>query len=193
MATRRPLYSILKGQAAFGLLGVLLIQLTGTKLKLESFPNPGAFIWGLIIGGALFALVLLTARSRSVIGASFRKEFDQTSKAIGSLSLPAILILSLAAGFSEEILFRGFFQTWLSETLHYSVGMGVSAVLFGLLHFGSVTKLIFTALYGLLFGIVYHITESLVLVATWHATYDFLALYLIVKAPKFFQVNPSQA
>lgn len=195
MEINRRFLSVLKLQFAFGMSGLLLLYFTETTLKTEGLPVLSAVAAGMIIGASLFALVLCITRSKTAIGASLREDVTRIYSAVRSWSLPAILCLSIAVGVAEEILFRGFIQGSLAENAHYTVGIGVSAILFGLMHFGSVTTFIFTSLYGLLFGIAYYFTESITLVIAWHITYDLLALYLIVRVPECFCLDspPSAA
>lgn len=191
MEINRRFFATLTLQFAFGMSGLLLLYLTETAVKTKGLFDFSASASGAIIGAACFALVLWITRSKTAVGASLRKDLTRTYSAVRSLSLPAIVCLSIAAGAAEEILFRGFIQGWLADNVHYTVGIGVSAALFGLLHFGSVTTFIFTSLYGLLFGIAYYFTESITLVIAWHITYDLFALYLIARVPECFHLDRS--
>lgn len=193
MKSYRLLFAPLKTQMAFFFVGVALMYLTGTTLTNDGLPVEVAVAAGLSIGVVAFMAVLLLSKSQTNLGEALRKRVDATSSVLGSLSIPAILVLSVAAGVFEELLFRGVLQSWLSQSLHYSIGIGLSAIIFGLLHFGSTATFLFTSLYGLTFGVAYHLTESLVFVMIWHAAYDFVALLFIVKAPRCFNVRQPEA
>lgn len=193
MESYRLLFAPLRIQMAFFVVGVALMLLTETTLRNGGLPLAVALVAGLSVGGASFIVVMLFARTQTKIGEALRKRVYLTSNALGSLSISAILTLSVTAGVFEELLFRGVLQSWLSQSLHYSVGIGLSAIIFGLLHPGSSATFIFTSLYGLMFGVAYHLTESIVFVMVWHATYDFIALTFVVKAPRYFNVRQNEA
>lgn len=189
MESYRRLLAPLRTQATFFVAGVALMYLTGTTLTINGLPMAVAVTAGLSAGIVTFVVVLLFSRTKTRIGEVFRKRGHVISNVLGSLPIPAILALSLVVGASEELLFRGVLQGWLTQNIHYSAGIVLSAIVFGLLHFGSVATFIFTSLYGLMFGIAYHLTGSIVFVIIWHAAYDFVALLFIIKAPQYF-VNP---
>jgi membrane protease YdiL (CAAX protease family) len=60
---------------------------------------------------------------------------------VGGLNHPSVLVLSLSvsivSGFVEEVLFRGVLFRIVEERLGTWVALGISAVLFGLLHLGN--------------------------------------------------------
>ena len=96
----------------------------------------------------------------------------------GRLGLGQIVILSLAAGVGEELLFRGAFQAeW---------GLAVASVLFGLVHIGSIDMVAFgvwAGAVGALLGWLAIVTGGLLAPITAHAVYDALALAYIVWVP----------
>jgi|SRR5690554_99486 len=189
MGSYRFLLGPLRTQAAFLVVGVALIYVTGITPNNDGLQTAVAVAAGLSIGAIAFIVVLLFSRSPTKIGEVFRKRVQGISIVLGSLPIPAILALSLIVGASEELLFRGVLQGWLVENVHYSVGIILSAIIFGLLHFGSASTFIFTSLYGLMFGVAYHLTESIAFVMIWHAAYDFIALLFIAKAPQYFSIR----
>ena len=90
------------------------------------------------------------------------------------------LILSLAAGLGEELLFRGLIQSGLSalvgSTGGLAVGLAGASLLFGLMH--AQTKLYFVLAtgIGLYLGILLILTGNLLVPITVHALYDLCAL-----------------
>ena len=186
MNSRKPVYVILKRQLVFllvALLSMIVMDVTPEGLR---FPVLLPVLSGITVGALVFAGVLLVTRSDTAVGAALRRDTQKLSVAVKSFSFPTILAIAVAAGVCEELLFRGFIQGCLSENLHYSVGIGVGAMVFGYMHPGSKSTFIFTSLYGLLFGVAYHWSESIIFVMVWHATYDFVALFFLVKAPGYF-------
>lgn len=84
---------------------------------------------------------------------------------------PAFLALSIAAGFSEEFLFRGVLQA--------KIGLWPAAAVFGLLHALSWTYLAIATAIGAYLGWLFQVSGNALLVPTIiHALYDFVALLL---------------
>jgi membrane protease YdiL (CAAX protease family) len=92
--------------------------------------------------------------------------------------LPALLVFGLAAGVSEEILFRGVLYRIVEEGLGTWAALLVSALFFGFAHHAnpgatpwSSAAIAIEA--GLLFGLLYHVTRSLYLCMGVHAAWNF--------------------
>ena len=89
----------------------------------------------LLIGGVLFDKAPSEKIQRIV-----RDTRVYTLRIIGRNSDPisafgVALLLSLAAGLSEELLFRGFLQMWIRQWAGSQLAIMASAALFGLAHF----------------------------------------------------------
>ena len=102
----------------------------------------------------------------------------------GGASLLQLAAVSLAAGFGEELLFRGLMQAGLSRLLPGPGGvwiaLAIAAVLFGLCHWLNTTYAVLAMLAGAYFGFIFVMTGSILTPIVAHAAYDFLALsYLI--------------
>ncbi len=112
----------------FGGGGLLLIHfVNGTPLTSLLFENGEPIYWqisiGLLVGIALSILV------NQFMSLPFMAEEDKYFKKLFSkweLSYPVIFFLSLAAGFGEEIFFRGFLQPHL--------GIFLTSVIFVAIH-----------------------------------------------------------
>ncbi|MBI2603725.1 MAG: CPBP family intramembrane metalloprotease [Deltaproteobacteria bacterium] len=89
---------------------------------------------------------------------SFRLHKEQTHRLIGPLNLFSAVLLSLVAAAGEELLFRGALQPFL--------GLGLSSVLIGFLHFSPQGTFTAWSVYGLmtamLLGVIFEHTKSLV-------------------------------
>lgn len=79
-----------------------------------------------------------------------------------------LLVLSLLAGLSEELLFRGVVQA--------RFGITAGSILFGLCHFITPAYVIVTVIAGFYFGLLYHAAGSLLVPVLVHGLYDFAAL-----------------
>jgi membrane protease YdiL (CAAX protease family) len=102
-----------------------------------------------------------------------------------------LLIVSLAAGFGEELLFRWCLQGGVSSLLPSSLGslatgsiaLVFGSLLFGLCHFINKTYFVMAAVAGVYFGVVMIVFDSWIVAAVAHAAFDFYAL-LSIKALK---------
>lgn len=99
---------------------------------------------------------------------------DEIFPILRQASVVDIVILAAAAGFSEELLFRGMLQP--------RMGLIAASLLFGLVH-GPDYKLwsfaVWAAAVGAGFGLVYRETQNIALPMLVHAFYDALALAYI--------------
>lgn len=80
--------------------------------------------------------------------------------------LAQVLVLGIAAGVGEEIVFRGVLFRIVEEGIGTWWALAISALVFGLLHIGNPGATVWTAVAiaieaGILFGLVYHLTRSL--------------------------------
>jgi membrane protease YdiL (CAAX protease family) len=101
--------------------------------------------------------------------------------AVGNLAFPTadrflIAVGGIVAGVREEIAYRGILQRTLIGKLGYPSGLLVTTIVFVVYHFGiqpftavNVLDLFFV---GLVFGIIYYSTGSIVFVAILHAAYN---------------------
>ena len=93
-----------------------------------------------------------------------------------------LMVLALIAGFSEELLFRGFLQPWL-EQWGVSVGLIGSNLIFGLVHAVTPLYAIFATLTGLYLGLSmdYQGERNLLIPIVIHSLYDFVAFLVILR------------
>ena len=101
-----------------------------------------------------------------------------------------LLLLSLLAGFGEELLFRWCLQGGLTTALtpwagaHAAtlIGLLIASALFGLCHWINVSYAVTTFVIGLFLGLTMIWSGSFLVPAIAHALYDFIALIYIVKS-----------
>ncbi len=87
-----------------------------------------------------------------------------------------LVIISLLAGFAEELLFRGFIQV--------RFGIIPASILFGLIHLISPAYMIITMIMGFYIGFFFHVYGSILIPIQLHFIYDLGALvYLIYYMP----------
>ncbi len=82
--------------------------------------------------------------------------------------LSDLIMISFAAGFAEELLFRGVLQA--------RFGIVIASIIFGLVHFISPLYVIITAFMGLYIGTFFYFSESLLVPIQMHFIYDLGAL-----------------
>jgi membrane protease YdiL (CAAX protease family) len=92
-----------------------------------------------------------------------------------------LLVISAAAGWGEELLFRGLLQTLVSDwTGHAWLGLLVASLLFGLVHPMSVTYFVVATLIGFYLGWLLLATDNLLVPMIAHGAYDFVALVYLL-------------
>ncbi|KAL9187616.1 hypothetical protein ACHAXT_005994 [Thalassiosira profunda] len=91
-------------------------------------------------------------------------------------ALVVSILLGAVAGWGEEWLFRGVFQTLLSERFSSNVALGISGVVFGLLHAVTPVYALLAGAASVFFGYLYNLSENLAVPMICHAVYDVGAL-----------------
>lgn len=103
---------------------------------------------------------------------------QEMSTKLGSLSGPeklwAVLVIGIAPGIFEELLFRGYIQTGFRRRWGPWVGSFLAAALFGLCHL-DVTQGLFAAIMGWYLGLLTERTNSLFPAVLCHATNNTVA------------------
>lgn len=118
-----------------------------------------ALLPGAVMGAALAEIEYAIIRPESLIPA---------------WSAPQLLLIGVVmvgfVGFVEEFVYRGALQRALQRRIGPAAGLLVASALFGLMHsaYGSSAEIAFAAGIGLLFGIVYDLTDSLLLISVVH-------------------------
>ena len=134
------------------------------KMSMKEVPN--VFKWLTISMAASFALDLLLQLACTI---PYFAQEAATLSSVGVLStagLPwlALLTTGILAPIVEEIAFRRGIQKNMSEKFNPTVGIIVSALVFGVMH-GNLFQGVFAALMGIILGVVYHKTNNL-----WYTT-----------------------
>jgi membrane protease YdiL (CAAX protease family) len=90
-------------------------------------------------------------------------------------------LVALSAGVGEEMLFRGVLQSSLADWLGVGWGLGLSGILFGLLHPISLPYIVVTIGVGFYLGLIFVLTGNLLSVIVTHALYDFVLMAYLLK------------
>ena len=107
-----------------------------------------------------------------------------------NLTWTQIIVVSLLAGIGEEILIRGALQSFLVSLSSPLLGIIAASLVFGLLHFLTKMYVLLTFVMGLMFAVVFHLTNSMIVVMLAHTVYDILAFTMIVKFPEKLGLAP---
>jgi membrane protease YdiL (CAAX protease family) len=111
-----------------------------------------------------------------------KRFFDVEIRPIfGDCTFMELTAVSLAAGFGEELLFRGVLQELLIRWIGTWWGLAVTSLLFGLVHPITGVYVLIAGLFGAYLGICLLTTDNLLVVIIAHALYDFIALSYLVK------------
>jgi len=104
-----------------------------------------------------------------------------------------LMMIALAAGVGEEMLFRGViqssFESWLGSPF---LGLILASLLFGLLHPVSFAYIAVAALLGCYLGLIQILNGNLLTVIIAHALYDLAALGYLLKLPSDYS-TPSES
>ena len=179
-----PVWSTAVGTLA-GLTGLLVVWFMVRVIERSSLAweavglawrknSPLVILLGAILASGLFIAIVLTGHILGFPGSSLKTSM------LG-VSLPILLqklVLYLAMGFGEEIVFRGYTQTRLVQQHGVIWGVLATSVVFTLLHHISYRLSPVVILSGVMLwttiGILYHLSKSLYLVSVFHGTMNTL-------------------
>jgi membrane protease YdiL (CAAX protease family) len=149
----------------------------------------GAAIWGVAAAVPMLAAMLLL--DRFPWGPLRRLQqfvHEHLVPLFAPLSVGQMVVISIAAGLGEELLFRGLIQAGLAELVGEPwgvlVGLLVASLLFGLCHCVTATYGVLATLVGLYLGVLFLVSESLWPPIITHAVYDAMALVYLVRFAK---------
>lgn len=176
-------------QGGIGVIGLLAILIFGIPVLLV---GPG--LWPSLIFGALgatltYAALLLLTRVPGLFPENLERQMQGLYDFASGYSPIVLVLLSLLAGVGEELLFRGAIQGWLMVYTDPMTAVLAASVLFGVVHYVSFTYFLVATGLGLILGAAYVLSESLALVMIWHALYDMIALFCLLRFPRWFGVR----
>jgi hypothetical protein len=94
-----------------------------------------------------------------------------------------LLVLAVIAGISEEVLFRGFLQPWLENSLNATAALLVSNLVFALVHAVTPMYAVLALAIGIYLGLSldYGAERQLLTPIVIHALYDFVVFVVILR------------
>ena len=104
------------------------------------------------------------------------------------LSITQLALVSLAAGFGEELFFRGLLQSGTADLFSSPIGSWIGVILasllFGAAHWITRTYALLATLVGFYLGVIFLISGNLLIPILSHSFYDFVILVYLVKKKK---------
>ncbi|WP_372998821.1 CPBP family intramembrane glutamic endopeptidase [Marinobacter sp.] len=176
-------------QGGIGVVGLLAILVFGIPVLLLGSGFWPSLLYGAIGAVATYGLLLLLTRVPGLFPENLERQMQGLYDFATGYSPAVLVLLSLLAGVGEELLFRGAIQGWLMAHTDPVTAVLAASVLFGLVHYVSFTYFLVAAGLGLILGAAYVLSESLALVMIWHALYDMIALYCLLRFPRWFGVR----
>jgi membrane protease YdiL (CAAX protease family) len=168
-----------------GLYFLGLVLLTSADIELRSVFSVswGAAAIALILTLPIFAALYLVERFSWEPIVRLRNQIDERVRPIFSeCNLVDLGLIAFFAGVGEELFFRGWMQAVLVERSGVMIGILMTSLIFGALHYLSTAYAIYAFLTSIYLGIIYLLTGNLFILMAIHAVYDFVALvYLVVK------------
>jgi uncharacterized protein len=94
-----------------------------------------------------------------------------------------LLWLSCIAGVSEELLFRGVIQPWLTAAWGFTAGLWISNIIFGLVHAITPLYTLLVIVVGIYLSLSMTVADenNLLIPIIIHSLYDFLALFALMR------------
>ncbi len=176
-----PLRWLVLAEAGLGLATLIWVRLSDTALPYALTARAGSVALGLTLVFTLGNYGLFRFSTRFAVTRPVQAFFEEEIfPMVRQASFLDIVLASAAAGFAEELLFRGM--------LTPRMGLVASSLLFGFLH-GPEYKLwpmaLWASIVGLGFGVLYDETSNLAIPMVVHGLYDALALtYIRLTPPK---------
>lgn len=180
LAHPRTLAIAVLAESALAPVGLLLCWLLRIPIA-QQYPSaaelPSAILLGLLATlPMLLALVAVLSVRWAPLVRLRRDSLRLAGDLLQGAGMVPLLLVSLAAGLGEEVLFRGALQPLLEGWLGPWGGVAGAAALFGLAHPISREYVILALLIGLYLGGLTLWAGNLVPAIVAHAAYDFVAL-----------------
>lgn len=177
---RRVFATLLAGEFLLALLGIGLAYLfLGNAFPFRLWLDVPALFWGTVT--ALPPMLLVWAvwqdggRRLPALWQRLNDILERLAPALATLlvemRLGGIVLLSLAAGVGEEVLFRGVLQPL--------IGLLAASLIFGALHAFTLGYFLMASAFGLYLGWLYEASGNLAVPILAHAVYDVFALVLL--------------
>jgi len=141
--------------------------------------------YALLLCSPMFVALYISVRSNWEPLARLQTEMEEKVVPLfANCKIIDLALIALLAGLGEELFFRGWMQAALSNRMGIWIGILLASLIFGLMHYLSMTYFIYAFVTGIYLGLIYQSSGNLYIVMAIHVVYDFVALiYLLKKSP----------
>ncbi|WP_144822874.1 CPBP family intramembrane glutamic endopeptidase [Marinobacter piscensis] len=176
-------------QGGIGVVGLLVILVADIPVQMVGAGLVPSMFYGTLGALCTYGALILLTQIPGLLPGDLDRQMRRLYRFASGYSWLVLFLLSVFAGVGEELLFRGAVQGWLAEHTSTAIGLMAASVLFGLVHYASFTYFIVATILGLVLGLAYVATDSLLLVMVWHGVYDMIALYCLLRFPQWFGIR----
>ena len=165
----------------YSLVNKLTLKEMFSRLKLRLERIDIAFLWGIISGIAMLAVVIVIGIILIKLGYG-SEELSNIPDIEQYFSLPSMFLLITFQPICEEIFFRGFLLGKIDSIGGEKIAILVTAVLFGLAHmgYGRIYPVVITMVMGIILGFIVIKTKNLYSAITAHMMFNLASFILYI-------------
>lgn len=172
-----PIRFTLVVELSLGLAGIVAGFFTGHWPIRPAFPTSVDLGFGTIAALPMIGFFFLTTLLPWKAFREIERAIDSgLPSLVGDFACWRLLLVAIAAGLGEELLFRGFLQQLLTTYIGTHLGVLMASLAFGLCHYLSNIYLLVAFAMGCYFGWLFKASASIWVPVTAHAVYDFIGL-----------------
>lgn len=174
---RRPIAFALGFEGGLAVIALSLALLFGLAPWLTIELSAGSLGWSVAATVPMVAAVVALMQAQwDWVRALRRIVEDHLLPLFSNAGRAAVFAVALAAGVSEELLFRGVIQAGLEGLIGPAAALAAASLLFGLAHALTAAYFLVTFLMGIYLGWLYQATGNLVVPMMVHFLYDWIML-----------------
>ncbi|WP_375206014.1 CPBP family intramembrane glutamic endopeptidase [Hyphococcus sp.] len=186
----RAFVFVVAGTALMGFAAIGLSVVMNTPLGPQFTADINAVLIGIIATTPLAAFLWWFSNTTLEHFASFRKSQIKFFAEIGFAFTPGrIAAMAVAAGVSEELLFRGVLQTWGAQHGPEILAIIITNIVFGMMHMRTALYAVIAGLVGFYLGVLYMLTDNLLAPIAAHTLYDAIALEYTRRAVSHYDLE----
>jgi len=186
---------VLAFEAGLGFLAVLAGRGLGfDPLQTIGFDRPAseltiACLWGGVAALPLLVGLVILDRQPRVLSDFKEKINSVVLPMFKGLSIVEVAAISAAAGFGEELLFRGLvqsgLQTWLDVPYGWALALAVASLVFGICHWLNTTYAVLATGIGIYLGGLFLLVGGLAAPIVTHGLFDFVAIIYLARVSRW--------
>lgn len=148
--------------------------------------SASAVLWGLLGTLPMLAVMFISLHLPTRFFRTLRREIDELLvPPFRASSIPQLALLSVAAGWGEELFFRGLIQGYVTSrwegVVGLAMGLFVANALFGCAHPISTVYVLMTTALGMYLSALWLAGNNLLIPMVTHAAYDFIVLVYLTR------------